>query len=177
MLVCAVFNFQIHFCQVVFCSICDMSVYFVRLDNDFFILYILDKTLYFVIRREGESYLDILCTEPDRNIVNGLETDNNHNCCSSGKDVHATSACKPEAIREGASETFERVCKTLSNPYCDMIMKRALPEATRRWVRSPASLALYSRSRPIMPPKIAAINMRMIISVVILLYLFFAKIV
>ncbi len=82
-----------------------------------------------------------------------------------------------EAIREGSSETFDRVCKTLSNPYCDMIMKSALPEATRRWVRSPASLALYSRSRPIMPPKIAAINMRMIISVVILLYLFFAKIV
>ena len=166
-----------------------MSVYFVRLDNDFFILYILDKTLYFVVRREGKSYLDIFCTEPDRNIVNGLEADNNHNCCGGGKDVHATSACKPdapmkpipvttcEAIREGSSETFDRVCKTLSNPYCDMIMKSALPEATRRWVRSPASLALYSRSRPIMPPKIAAINMRMIISVVILLYLFFAKIV
>ena len=37
-----------------------------------------------------------------------------------------------DAIRDGSNEMFEWAYKTLPKPYCDMIMKRALPEATRR---------------------------------------------
>ena len=41
---------------------------------------------------------------------------------------------------------------------CEIIMKRALPSATMKCVRTPASLALNSRSKPISPPRSPATN-------------------
>ena len=49
----------------------------------------------------------------------------------------------------------------------DKIMNKAEPNATRKWVRKPASFARYSRSSPIKPPNIAATKMRIIKSNVI----------
>lgn len=49
-----------------------------------------------------------------------------------------------------------------SKPYADTIINSAEPIATRKCVRKPASLARYSRSRPMAPPSIAATKMRSI---------------
>lgn len=81
------------------------------------------------------------------------------------------------AIRLGSSPT--PVCIRISaKPYCDTIIISALPSATRKWVRKPASLTRYSRSRPITVPQRPATHKRMIkshsISIVLrfLIYLF-----
>ena len=52
------------------------------------------------------------------------------------------------------------VARKPSNPYCDTIIIRALPSATRKCVRKPASLARYSRSSPMTAPKTPASNSR-----------------
>ena len=46
--------------------------------------------------------------------------------------------------------------------YWEINMNNALPRATRKWVRRPASLALNSRSKPMRPPSSPAINSRII---------------
>ena len=57
------------------------------------------------------------------------------------------------AIRLGSSRSPSCVARKPSNPYCDTIIIRALPSATRKWVRNPASLTRYSRSSPITVPQ------------------------
>ena len=49
-----------------------------------------------------------------------------------------------------------------SNANCEIIMNRALPSATMKCVRRPASFARNSRSRPITPPIIPPRNRRSI---------------
>ena len=53
-------------------------------------------------------------------------------------------------------------------PWIDTIVKRLLPSATRKWVRNPASLALYSLSKPMHPPQTMAASRRKSSSVSIL---------
>ena len=52
------------------------------------------------------------------------------------------------------------------------MVKSALPMATRKWVRVPASLARSSRSRPIMAPNSEAKTSRMKKSVVVYIVFF-----
>ena len=54
--------------------------------------------------------------------------------------------------------TREESFSSWPKPYCDTTQKRALPTATRKWVRKPASFERYSRSIPITPPKRNAMN-------------------
>ena len=55
------------------------------------------------------------------------------------------------------------VCIRISaKPYCDTIIISALPSATRKWVRKPASLTRYSRSRPMTVPQRPATHNRTI---------------
>ena len=64
-----------------------------------------------------------------------------------------------DATREGSTDIFDN-SRTSSNPYIESTMNKALPKATRKWVRKPAALPLYSRSSPIRPPSTPAMNMR-----------------
>ena len=56
------------------------------------------------------------------------------------------------AIRLGSSRSPSCEARNPSNPYCDTTIINALPSATRKCVRNPASFTRYSRSSPIAVP-------------------------
>ena len=66
--------------------------------------------------------------------------------------------------------TREESFKSTPNPYCDTIQKRALPNATKKCVRKPASFERYSRSIPMTPPKSRATNNLSVISKIISIF-------
>ena len=66
------------------------------------------------------------------------------------------------AIRPGSKRVPSWSARKPSKPYCETIIINALPRATRKWVRKPASLTRYSRSRPITVPQRPATQSRRI---------------
>lgn len=52
-------------------------------------------------------------------------------------------------------------------PYCETMQNNALPNATKKWVRKPASFERYSRSMPMAPPSSMATTERKRISTII----------
>ena len=68
-----------------------------------------------------------------------------------------------EAIRDGSSDMLVEPSASIApKPECDSIIKRALPRPTRKCVRKPASFDRYSRSIPMIPPRMPAMNIRKI---------------
>lgn len=63
--------------------------------------------------------------------------------------------------------TLDESFVSIPNPYCDTMQKSALPSATRKCVRNPASFERYSRSIPIIPPSKRAMKSLSVISNVI----------
>ena len=61
--------------------------------------------------------------------------------------------------------TRDESLRSTPKPYCDTTQNSALPSATRKCVRNPASFALYSRSMPIAPPSTRASVRRMVKSI------------
>ena len=57
--------------------------------------------------------------------------------------------------------TREESFRSMPNPYWETTQNKALPNATRKWVRTPATLARYSRSKPMRAPNTSAVSRRM----------------
>ena len=60
--------------------------------------------------------------------------------------------------------TREESFRSMPKPYCETMQNRALPIATRKWVRKPASFERYSLSMPMIPPRSSAIERRSVSS-------------
>ena len=70
------------------------------------------------------------------------------------------------AAMRDTSRRWLSLMSTPSKPWAESIMNSAAPSATRKCVRKPASLARYSRSSPMAPPRRAAMIILMKKSIV-----------